>query len=1046
MQMKKSCFNLTVLLLLLLFPGFAALAQNIQVKGTVTDAATGETFPYVSVQVKGTSTGTTTTDDGTYVLSCPANAILVYSFVGYKTQEVDVAGRARIDVMLAPDAEMLEDVLVVAYGTAKKSSYSGSAAMVRSEELAQKPVSSVEQALQGKVAGLQVTAASGQPGAATTFRIRGTGTLNASSEPLYVIDGVATTSTSYSKNASDLDATSSIISSINPQDIESVTVLKDAAAASLYGSRAANGVVIITTKSGKAGTGHVNFNASYGISAVPKQYKMASSAEYYKLVFDSYMETADPGKGQDYRWANAQTQGYFSWNPYNTEYPLDASGNVTSGAKIVIDTDWQNEVMQKGYTQDYSLSYSGGTDKVNYFFSGGYFDQQGTTPTARYTRYSGKSNVEARVNSWLKGGMNVVFSYATQVSERASSAGASPLYNAVSFPNAVPVYKVDSNGNYILDEAGEKQFNWINPASKDFNPVAIPYLNINKANTARLLASFFAEVKFMDGLTARTTFSPDYVSVYDIFYWNKYHGDGPAYGGRGGRTQTSDLMFTSTTTLNFNRTFAGEHTVSAMAGYEYWQSRITRFDGTATGFAFDFMTELAGASTPQSITSWYTEAALMSYLGHAEYNYAEKYFLSGSFRRDGSSVFGADNKWGNFFSVGASWRAKQEDFLKNADWLSDLKLRASYGTSGNNAGVGRYQSLGLWTSSSSYQYGYNSGLGHTSLSNPELGWEKQKMLNVGVDFGFFNNRLTGSVEYFVKTSDDLLYDFPLPASHGINSVMMNLAKVQNKGAELVLNAIPVQTKDFSWDLSFNFATSRDRILDLAGDDDITMSDTKKIWKVGESQYEFYMPTWAGVDPANGDPLWKSGEGTTNNYSMADYEQQGRATPWGYGSLSNTLGWKGLNLSFMFYYNLGGKFYDALYGNMMHEGNNSGKNVHADEANAWSPARTNTDVPKFTNANDNLSNSPSTRFLYDATYLKLKNVNLSYSLPRNLLKKTGVISGVRFYLNADNLFTVFKDKRYKGYDDIDIFGYGGYDAYPNYIPLSRTYTFGVNITF
>lgn len=642
--------------------------------------------------------------------------------------------------------------------------------------------------------------------------------------------------------------------------------------------------------------------------------------------------------------------------------------------------------------------------------------------------------------------MNVVFSYATQNSEVSSSAGASPLYNAISFPNAVPVYKVDTNGNYVLDANGEKQFNWTNPASKDFNPIAIPQLNINKANTARLLASFYTEIKFMEGLTAKTVFSPDYVSVYDTFYWNKYHGDGPAYGGRGGRTQTSDLMFTSTTTLNFNRTFADVHNVSAMAGFEYWQSKITRFDGAATGFAFDFLTELAGANKPQSVTSFYTQAALISWLGHAEYNYAEKYFASASFRRDGSSVFGADNKWGNFFSVGASWRAKQEDFLKDVDWLSDLKLRVSYGTSGNNAGLGRYQALGLWVASDNYQYGYNSGMAHDSLSNPDLGWEKQKMFNVGVDFAFFHNRFSGSVEYFNKVSDALLYEFPLPATHGITSVMMNLAKVKNNGVEVVLNGTPVQTNDFSWDVNFNFSYNADKILDLAGDDDIIMGDTKKIWKVGHSQYEFYMPTWMGVDKTTGDPLWKAGDGTTSNYSLADYEMQGRATPWGFGSLTNNFKWKGLNFSFMFYYNLGGKVYDSLYANMMHEGNNGGKNINVDELNAWTPSNTQTNVPRYMNMNDNQSNSPSTRFLYSATYLKLKNVNLSYSLPKNILKKTGIISGVRFYLNADNLFTVFADKGYKGYDDIDIFGVGGYDAYANYIPLSRTYTLGVNITF
>lgn len=1035
----------TLFSVLFLAVGLSAAAQNITVKGTVTDAQTGDPVPGAAVVVSGTATGVVTEFDGTYSITVASDGVLIFSSIGYETMQVPVQGKKNLNVELSPSAEFIDETIVVAYGTAKKSSYSGSATMVRSEELAQKPVSSVEQALQGKVAGLQVTTASGQPGAATTFRIRGTGSLNASSDPLYVIDGVATTSTSYSKNASDANTTTSILSSINPQDIESITVLKDAAAASLYGSRAANGVVIITTKSGKAGQGHLNFNAAVGISAVPKQYKMASSTDYYKMVYNDYLDVAN-ATGKDYTWANAQTQGTFSWNPFNIDNPFDANGQLVSGAKNIINTDWQNEVMKKGYSQDYNLSYSGGTDKINYFFSIGYFDQTGTTPSARYTRYSGKASIDAKLNSWLKGGMNVVFSYATQNSEVSSSAGASPLYNAISFPNAVPVYKVDTNGNYVLDANGEKQFNWTNPASKDFNPIAIPQLNINKANTARLLASFYTEIKFMEGLTAKTVFSPDYVSVYDTFYWNKYHGDGPAYGGRGGRTQTSDLMFTSTTTLNFNRTFADVHNVSAMAGFEYWQSKITRFDGAATGFAFDFLTELAGANKPQSVTSFYTQAALISWLGHAEYNYAEKYFASASFRRDGSSVFGADNKWGNFFSVGASWRAKQEDFLKDVDWLSDLKLRVSYGTSGNNAGLSRYQSLGLWVASDNYQYGYNSGMAHDSLSNPDLGWEKQKMFNVGVDFAFFHNRFSGSVEYFNKVSDALLYEFPLPATHGITSVMMNLAKVKNNGVEVVLNGTPVQTNDFSWDVNFNFSYNADKILDLAGDDDIIMGDTKKIWKVGHSQYEFYMPTWMGVDKTTGDPLWKAGDGTTSNYSLADYEMQGRATPWGFGSLTNNFKWKGLNFSFMFYYNLGGKVYDSLYANMMHEGNNGGKNINVDELNAWTPSNTQTNVPRYMNMNDNQSNSPSTRFLYSATYLKLKNVNLSYSLPKNILKKTGIISGVRFYLNADNLFTVFADKGYKGYDDIDIFGVGGYDAYANYIPLSRTYTLGVNITF
>lgn len=1048
--MKGIKFMLSAVLIAL---SVSVSAQNITVKGTVKDAQTGDPVPAAAVMIDGSTSGVVTDFDGAYSIAVASDGVLVFSSIGYETMQVEVKGQKTINVELTPSCEFLDETLVVAYGTAKKSSYSGSASMVRSEDLMQNPVSSVEQALQGKVAGLQVSTASGQPGATTSFRIRGTGTLNASAEPLYVIDGVATTSESYSPMASDVSNDASIMATINPQDIESITVLKDAAAASLYGSRAANGVVIITTKSGKSGNGHLNFNAQLGVSTTPKQYEMMNSTEYFKMVYDAYRAA-----GASVASANSKTISKITSNPFNVAQPFDAQGNLVEGAKVIINTDWQKEVLSPGYTQDYSLSYSGGSDKVSYFVSGGYFDQKGTAPTARYTRYSGKATVDAQVNEWVKGGANVIFSYAQQNAEVSSSSGASPLYNALTFPNAVPIYKVDSNGNYILDINGEKQYNWSNPVARDYNPLATPYMNTNKSTTARLFASMYVEAKIFDCLSARTVFSPDYVGIYDTIYWNKYHGDGPAYGGRGSKNMVTDLMFTSTSTLNFKKNFGQKHSVSAMAGFEYWQSTRNFFNGTATNYAFDFLTELAGAGKVQSLSSHFTEAALISYLGHAEYSYDEKYFGSVSFRRDGSSVFGADNKWGNFFSVGASWRAKQEDFLQDADWLSDLKLRVSYGTSGNNAGLGRYQAQGLWVASDNYLYGGGAGFGHQSLANDNLGWEKQKMLNIGVDFGFLKNRLTGSLEFYNKASDGLLYEYPLPASHGVGStddtycvVMMNLAKVKNTGVELVLNGTPISGKDFNWDINFNMSANADKILDLAGDDDIPMSTTKKIWKVGKSQYEFYMPTWVGVDPANGDPLWKytaedGTVGTTNDYTEADYDMQGCATPFAFGGLSNTLSWKGLSFSFMFCYSLGGKVYDSLYASIMHGGNKTGVNLHVDALKAWTPENPNTDVPKYVNSNGDQSNSVSTRFLYDATYIKLKNVNLSYSLPKNVTKHLGAISGVRVYANVDNLFTIFKDKNYKGYDDIDIFGIGGYDGSANYIPIARAYTMGINITF
>ena len=1034
--------------LLLLAASFCAYAQNVTVRGGVTDAATGEPVPAASVVVSGTTIGVIADINGNYSISAPSGSTLVFSSIGYETQVVPIQGRTRIDVVLEQSAEALEDVLVVAYGTAKKSSYSGAASIVRSDEILKTTSSSFEQALQGQVAGLQVSTSSGQPGAVSRFRIRGSGSLNASNEPLYVIDGVATTSSNYSIVADDNDSSSSILAALNPQDIESISVLKDAAAASLYGSRAANGVVIITTKTGKAGDGKVNLSMQYGITSVPKYFDLMSSEQHYGMIYKSFLEKgAAAGRtGQNLvSWANQQTQGAITFNPYNVDEPYDINGNVVSGARTTVNTDWQREVLSPGHTQDYNLSYSGGNQAVRYFFSGGYYDQKGTAPTARFTRYSAKMNIDANLKSWLKAGMNTIFSYSIQNTERAEAAGASPLYNALMFPNGVPIYLTDNTtGQYILDDAGEKQFNWTNPISRDFNPMAIPFMNINKTKTYRLLASFYTEIKFMEGLTLKTTFSPDYLNLYEIKFWNKEHGDGPAYGGRSERHQSHDLMYTSTTVMNFNRSFNNVHNVSALAGYEVWHSTYEYATAQGKGFAFNFMNELAAATSALSPSSYTSEESLMSWLGHAEYNYDQRYYVSGSFRRDGSSVFGANNKWGNFFSVAGSWRLGQEAFIKDLGWIDDLKLRASYGTSGNNAGVGRYESLGTWGADSYYNYGTYSGFGHETLSNPDLSWEKQRMLNIGIDFGFLN-RISGSIEVFQKTSDGLLYDFPLPSSHGITSIMMNLAKVQNRGLEFELSADAVKTRDFNWNINFNFSTSADKILDLAGDDDIVMSSRKKIWKVGYSQYEFYMPTWMGVDKATGAPLWKAGEGTTSNYALADYEQQGRSTPWGFGALTNGLSWKGLNLSFMFYYNLGGKFYDGLYAMVMHEGSTNA-NMHVDELNAWTPTNTNTDVPKFSVSNTSQSSSVSTRFLYDATYIKLKNVNLSYTFPASITRKLGVISGIRVYANFDNLATWFKDKNYKGYDDIDIFGIQGYATYPNYMPISRSYTFGINLTF
>lgn len=811
----------------------------------------------------------------------------------------------------------------------------------------------------------------------------------------------------------------------------------------MYGSRAANGVVVITTKSGKEGKARVNFNAQFSWSKLGKAYDMMSSADMYKMIYQGYR-----AKGETMEEANASAQGALTHNPYNVENPLDENGNVVDGAKLVVDTDWQKEVFRTAPSQDYNMNVSGKNDKTNYFFSIGYTKQGGITPASDFKRYSAKANINTKVNRWFNAGLNVTFSHSIQNTTVESSAGASPLYNALSFPNAVPVYIVDNEGNPVLDDNGNKQYNFTNPVSRDFNPLAIPLMDVNRSKFYRLLASGYAEITFFKGFFFKTVFSPDYVSTDEHRYWNKEHGNGPTYNGRLDKYHHVDLMYTSTNTFNYTNIFKDVHSLNVMAGMEYWQSTYETLYAGGRGLLGD-MQELAGASGSFSPSSDTTKETLISYFGRAEYAYKDKYNFSASLRADGSSIFGADTKWGTFWSLGASWRINQEDFLKDIEWIDNLKLRLSYGTSGNKSGLARYASLGLWTTSADYLYGSNIGVGHDQLVNALLGWEKQGMFNVGVDFSFWN-RFYGSVDFFNKTSDGLLYDVPLALQNGLSSITMNAAKTSNTGFEIVLGA-NILRGPLVWNMDLNASFIKDKIKDLNGENDVRMTDYQKIWSVGGSQYEFYMPTWAGVDPDNGSPLWYkvNDDGTrttTSVYSEATYERQGRSTPLAYGGFINTFSYKNFDLTIQLNYSLGGKIYDNIYAGMMHDGATTAQNMHVDALEAWTTPGQHTNVPKYAVNNATNSASLSSRFLYDATNVKLKTITLSYTLPKNLGVFSKVISGAKLWVSADNLCTWFADKGYKGYDDIDIYGVQGYKTYPYSFPTPRTFSIGANLTF
>ena len=1035
--------KLTLMLALLFVWTGVAWSQGVTVKGVVTSEEDGLPIVGASVLVKGTTQGTITDVDGNFMISGVKadSKTLIVSFVGMKSKEVAIK-KGELKIVMKSDAEVLDEVMVVAYGTVKKSAFTGSATVVDQDKI-KSPAVSFDKSLAGQVSGVQVMSNSGQPGSGTSFRIRGSGSLKASNEPLYVIDGVATTSTEYSSIAEENESSSNILSSINPNDIESITVLKDAAAAALYGSRAANGVVVITTKSGKEGKARVNFNAQFSWSKLGKAYDMMSSADMYKMIYQGYR-----AKGETMEEANASAQGALTHNPYNVENPLDENGNVVDGAKLVVDTDWQKEVFRTAPSQDYNMNVSGKNDKTNYFFSIGYTKQGGITPASDFKRYSAKANINTKVNRWFNAGLNVTFSHSIQNTTVESSAGASPLYNALSFPNAVPVYIVDNEGNPVLDDNGNKQYNFTNPVSRDFNPLAIPLMDVNRSKFYRLLASGYAEITFFKGFFFKTVFSPDYVSTDEHRYWNKEHGNGPTYNGRLDKYHHVDLMYTSTNTFNYTNIFKDVHSLNVMAGMEYWQSTYETLYAGGRGLLGD-MQELAGASGSFSPSSDTTKETLISYFGRAEYAYKDKYNFSASLRADGYSIFGADTKWGTFWSLGASWRINQEDFLKDIEWIDNLKLRLSYGTSGNKSGLARYASLGLWTTSADYLYGSNIGVGHDQLVNALLGWEKQGMFNVGVDFSFWN-RFYGSVDFFNKTSDGLLYDVPLALQNGLSSITMNAAKTSNTGFEIVLGA-NILRGPLVWNMDLNASFIKDKIKDLNGENDVRMTDYQKIWSVGGSQYEFYMPTWAGVDPDNGSPLWYkvNDDGTrttTSVYSEATYERQGRSTPLAYGGFINTFSYKNFDLTIQLNYSLGGKIYDNIYAGMMHDGATTAQNMHVDALEAWTTPGQHTNVPKYAVNNATNSASLSSRFLYDATNVKLKTITLSYTLPKNLGVFSKVISGAKLWVSADNLCTWFADKGYKGYDDIDIYGVQGYKTYPYSFPTPRTFSIGANLTF
>lgn len=1018
--------------------GGAAYAQNMTVKGKVT--ANGLEMPGVTVSVKGTAGGTITSLDGDFTIKADAGSVLVFSFIGYETVEVPVKGNGPINVELREKTTDLDEVVIaVPYGTAKKSTFTGSAGVVDKKIIANSQVASVSQALQGSVAGLQSFSASGQPGEDATILIRGVGSVNASTTPLYVVDGVPY---------------DGALSSISNQDIASITVLKDAAAASLYGSRAANGVVMITTKQGsKKSAPSIEISAKYGFSdRAVKDYEQVSTEQYFMLEWEAIRNMRMSLKNPDTAEAAAAyaTQNlilnYIGINPYGTAYPqpIGTDGKLVEGARLLWNDSWEDALSQDAHYTDLSARVSGGSENSQYYFSLGYMDNQGAYIGSGFKRYTLRANITSDLTKWLQVGVNVGLTHSIQDFPKSDDSSLGNVVLAArSIPSFYPVYERDpETGAYVLDENGQRVYDYgkyRHGSYAGYNQAQSMLYDKNEIKRDAASVRGYLQVTPIEGLTYKMSLNIDYNSRFTHDYANPTYGKEPVTGSVSkSNTRTTGMTFNNV--VNWEHTFGEVHNVRLMAGQEYYEYNTSNFGGSRSNVITDGYFEPDVASTLTGFSGNSDQYKLLSYFGQAEYNYAQKYFASVSMRADGSSRFHPDNRWGAFWSFGGSWKIGREAFVEEAagSWLSDLTLRASYGAQGNdNVGYYAYQAL----------YSIGSFLGETALTTsrldtPELSWETNLNANIGLDFSLWSNRLFGTVEWFQRTSKDLLFARDLVPSSGFSSIDDNIGKVRNYGWEFTLGGTPILTRDWTWRLSVNATTYKNEIVSIPTD--VMWSGTKK-WVKGGSLYDFWMYEWAGVDPETGDAQWymtdtETGERvkTTNYGSLTsqDKVKVGNALPKVSGGFQSDLTWRDLSLSMAFAYSIGNKIYNRDKASLMGVSGANGSTMSKDLLNRWTPENTQTDVPRLEYDQTSYFTSASTRWLVDGSYLRLKTVTLNYNLPKKWIQPA-MLKDVSIYVQGENLLTFSKQQ---GLDPEQALGGVTYWRYP----AMKTLSFGINV--
>ena len=1057
----------------------AAFAQNIFVSGNVTDSSNGEPIPFASVHLEGTAIGVSTDSEGHYSLSVPHDGLLVFSSIGYKTVEIPVSSSGTRNVKLDPDSEFLDETIVIAYGTATRSSFTGSASMVKAETIEARVATDVTSALAGTTPGVQVISSSGDPASSgPSIRIRGIGSMSASNAPLYIVDGMP-----YDGKISD----------INPSDVESMSVLKDAAASAIYGARGANGVVLITTKRASGGDAVVRVDAKWGSNSrlIPQYDVISDPALYYETHYRMmYNSQIYAGKTPAEAYAYADTylfdnnNGGLGYQVYTVpdgekfigeDFKMNprATLGYSDGTYYYRPDNWYKETFRNSFRQEYNLSLSGSSGKMKYYGSAGYLNDGGIVDNSGFRRYTARINADYQAKPWMKIVSNMSYTHTdSETASYTSTYGSSGnvFYVTNMMAPIYPLYVRDADGN-IMKEDGRvvydaNQTGFMRPAFVG-NAVRDNAVNSKQTYADVVTGKIGVVLTPVKGLSLTvnmglTNENSRYNALYSQF---------------GSQSATEGLVYVSSSRYfavntqylaEYKTDFGGSaHNLGVLAGYELYSMKEQFLEGENDHLYNPYIGELGNADgTKSKKTSSYTaDYITQGFLARVQYDYGDRYFLSGSYRRDASSRFAPGHRWGNFGSVGAAWLISAEEFMSGAWWIDMLKLKASYGVQGND---NLYPSAGYarkyYPYSDNYTHTYNENTGEYSLElaykgNEELTWESSHAFNVGLDFELFGGYLNGGVEYFLRKTVDLLYskDVPLSSGNPTGYYPVNVGSILNDGFEASLGGNLISTRDVQWDWNLNLSHYRNEILSL--DSSVSEEGIKGgnyIYKVGGSLYEAYMHRYAGVNPETGkaqwykkvldaEGVWTGRSEITEVFSESDQYEIGSVLPKVYGGFGTTVQLYGLDISAQFSFQLGGQYYDGTYQALMHTSSGVGTAWHTDALKAWSSTNPDSDIPRL-DGDTSVGQTAVDNYLISSNYLSVNNITIGYSLPATVLSRMNM-AGLRVYVTADNLAVV---SARKGVDPRYSMGLGSFTSGSGLNSGSysamRTVTGGITLTF